>query len=106
MVDEIILALLDHTWRAKVHPVRFAHLLDLLVRARQPNEIRVEFLQVLLEHLGVVARWVACNHEREQDGAALLDHFVVHESHLVELVRADIGAVREAEVDLWNFELA
>jgi hypothetical protein len=100
MIDEIVLALLDHTRRAKVHPVRLAHILDLVVRARQADEIRVEFLQVLLEHLGIVARGVACDHEREQHGAAFFRHFVVHEGHFVELIGADVGAVCEAEVDL------
>ncbi len=100
MINQIILAWLDILWGAKVHPVRLARILDLLVVARQSNEIRVEFCQVFLEHLGVVARGVAGDHDGEENVAAFGDNFVVHEGHFVELVRADVGAVGEAKVDL------
>jgi hypothetical protein len=60
----------------------------------------MELGQVFLEHLRVVARGIASDHEGEKDFAALCGYFVVHKRHFVELVGADIRAVCEAEVDL------
>jgi len=103
VIHEIILARLDTTRRAKVHAVRLAHVLDLFVRARQADKVRVKLVQIVLEHLRLIARRVACNHDREQDSATLLDYFVVHEGHFVEFVRANVGAVGEAEIHLSRY---
>ena len=100
VINQVVLARLGILGRAKVHPIRLASILDLLVVARQPNEIRVELGQVFLEYARVVARGVACNHDGEEDVSAFGDDFVVHEGHFVEFVGADVGAVGEAEVDL------
>jgi hypothetical protein len=103
VIHQIVLPGLHTARRTKVHPIRLACLLNLLVFARQANEVWVEFFQVLLEHLWVVARGVAGDHEREEHAAAFRNNFVVHEGQFVEFVGADIGAVREAEVDLRGF---
>jgi hypothetical protein len=100
VIHQIVLTRLDILGGAKVHPIRFARILDLFVGACQADEIRMEFCQVFLEHLGVVARGIACDHDGEDDVATFGDDFVVHERHLVELVWADVGTVGEAEVDL------
>jgi arginine/ornithine N-succinyltransferase beta subunit len=105
VIYKVILSRLHTTWCAKVHSVRFARALNLFVAARQANELRVKLFQVLLQNLRVVARGVACDHEREEYFAALLNHLVVHEGHFVEFVRADIGAVGETEVDLQGYKL-
>jgi hypothetical protein len=100
VVDEIILPGL-HVFRgAKVHAVQLAYRLDLLVRARQANHLGVELGQILLEDLGRVASRVAGDEDGDQNAGVLgLDH-VVHGSHLVELVGADIWTMAEAKVDL------
>jgi hypothetical protein len=100
MVDQVILPRLHCRWRAKVHAVLLARLLDVLVGACQAQDGRVELGKVLLQDFGGVARGVAGDHEGDHDIAAFLLDFVMHEGHLVELVGADVGAVREAEVDL------
>jgi hypothetical protein len=100
MINQVILARLDILWGAKVHPVRLARILDLFMVARQSDEIRVEFCQVFLEHLRVVTRGVAGDHDGEENIATFRDDFVVHKGHFVELVGADVGAVSEAKVDL------
>ena len=107
MIYEVVLPWLHATRRAKVDPVCFANALDLFVVARQANEVGVEFGQVLLEHLGVVARGVACDHYGKEDVAAFRDDFVVHEGHFVEFVGANVRAVGEAKVDLqiWLLQL-
>ena len=100
MINQVVLSRL-HRWRcAKVYTIFFACLLDVLVRSRQAQNGRVEFSQVFLEHFGRIARGVAGNHDGNEDIAALLFDLLVHQSHLVELVGADVRAVREAEVDL------
>lgn len=100
MVDEVVLAGLNVARRAEVDAVALAHVADLLVGARQPDEARVELGQVRLEDLGVVARRVARDEDRRQRVGGLRLHQVEHARHLVELFRADVRAVREAEVDL------
>jgi hypothetical protein len=100
MVHQIILALFHALRRAKVHAIRLARVLDLLVRARQADEVWVELLEVFFQDAGGVARGIACYHEGCQDGPAFRDHFVVHEGHFVEFVRADVRAVGEAEIYL------
>lgn len=100
VIHKIILSRLHSRRSTKVHPVCLARILDLVVIARQPNELWVKLLQVLLKHLGVIARGIACYHDWKEYFAALLNHLVVHERHLVELVGADVGAVREAKVYL------
>jgi hypothetical protein len=100
MIHKVIFSRL-HTRRcAEVHPIRLARLLDLLVLARQADKVPMKFRQVFLQHLGVVARRIAGDHEGEEHVSAFRDNLVVHEGHFVEFVGADVGAVCEAEVDL------
>jgi hypothetical protein len=100
MIHKIILPWLHAARCAKVHSVRLACVLDLIIVARQSNELWVELGEIFLQDLWSIACRIAGNHERKQHFAALLNHLVVHECHLVELVGADVGAVGEAEVDL------
>jgi hypothetical protein len=106
VIYEIILSGLHTARRAEVHPVRFACALDLFIVASQADKFRVELFQILLQDFRVVARGIACDHKRKEHLAALLNHLVVHEGHFVEFVRADVGTVGEAEVDLERHELA
>lgn len=102
VVHEVILAGLDIPGRAKVHAVLTADVLDLLIGTRQAHNTRVEFLQVLAQHLGGIASGVAGNENRQEKLVVLgrLLDLVDDLGHLVQLVRADIGAVGETEVDL------
>ena len=100
VVDEVVLPRLDVARRAEVHAVRLAHVADLVVGPREPHELLVELPQVRLQHPRVVARRVARDEHRQQEPRQFCLHQVVHPRHLVQLVRADVRAVREAEVDL------
>jgi hypothetical protein len=100
VVDQIVLARRHILWRAKVHPVRFAHVLDLVVCAREADKVWVELGQVFLEDLGGVARRVAGDEQGQDSARALGFHEIKHARHLVEFFGADIGAVRKAEIDL------
>lgn len=100
VVYQIVLTRSHVLGRAKVHSVRLAHVLDLVVCARQADEGGVEFGQVLLQHLGGVAFRVTGD-EDGQDGAGALGlDQIKHAGHLVEFLRADIGAMGEAKVNL------
>lgn len=101
VVDEVVLAGLDVLGGAEVDAVRLADGLDLVVRARQAHEARVELGEVRLQHPGVVARRVARDEDRHHAPRVLRLHRVEHPRHLVQLLRADVRAVREAEVDLY-----
>lgn len=99
VVDQVVLARLDVCWGAKVHAVRLAHGLDLVVRARQADKARVELHQVLAEHVGRVAgRVTRHKHGQQLAGLLGLDH-VKHAAHFVEFFGANVGAVGEAKVD-------
>lgn len=103
VINQVVLARLDVLGGAEVHAIRFTCILDLLVGACQADEVRMELCQVFLEHLGVVACRIACDHDGEDDVSAFGDDFVVHESHFVELVGADVGTVSETKVDLRHY---
>lgn len=100
VVDEVVLARLDLGGSAEVDAVRLAHGLDLVVCARQADELGVELGQVLLEHLGGIARRIAGDEDRLESAGTLGLHLFEHGRHLVKLLGADVGAVAEAEVDL------
>lgn len=116
MVHQIVHARLDALRRAEVDSVLLAHFFNLLVVAREAYEARVEFREVGAQDVGGVAGWVAGDEEGEEVGAVLglcdggggrggevrgcLVDAADDVGHLVELFGTDVGAVREAEVDL------
>lgn len=100
MIDQVVLSGLHCRWRTEVHAVLLACLLDVLISSRQANYGRVELGEVFLQDFRRVPRGVAGDHQRGHNISTLFLDLVVHESHLVQLVGADVGAVREAEVDL------
>ena len=102
VVHQIVFARVHVLRCAEVHPVLLAHVLDLVVRASQADNISVELLEIRAQHFGGIASGIACNKDRQEDVLALgsLLHLVNNLGHLVQFVGADIRAVREAEVNL------
>ena len=120
MVHQIILSGLHPVRRTEVNTVLLTHIPNLLPRPRQPNDPRVELLEIALQHYRGVARRVAGDEEREhglpgkgrrvgivengfgnrvaagRGGGDDVDDF----GEFVELFGADVRAVREAEVYL------
>lgn len=102
MIHEVVLAGLDILGSTEVHTVLLADVLDLLVCASQADDTSVELFQVLAQHLGRITDGIASNKNGHEEllvsgsGVDLIDDL----GHLVQLIGADIGAVREAEVDL------
>lgn len=85
---------------AKVHPVRLAHGLDVVVGTRQPNKFGVELGQILLQLRGAVARGIARHKYAIKFARDFLVDRVMHDGHLVEFFGANVRAVSEAKVDL------
>lgn len=98
VIYEIILSFFHAARRAKIHPIRLAHIFNLLVRARQTNELGMKLFQILLEYRRRISCRIARNHHRQQNMPYLRNYLVVHQTHLVELVGADVRAVCEAKV--------
>jgi hypothetical protein len=98
VIDQVILPGRNLLRRTKVHAIRLARILNLLMAPRQPNKMRVKLSQVLLQHRRTISRRIARDHDRQQDIPTLLLNLLVHERHLVQLVRADVRAMREAKV--------
>jgi len=100
MIHQVVLAGLEFWGSGEIDSIDFASTLDLFVVTREAYYVRVEFLQVSFENCWLISGRIAGNHDRNQDistcGLDLVDHF----THFVEFVRTDIGAVREAKVDL------
>lgn len=77
-------------------------MLHLLIRPRQPDNLRMELLQILAQDLGGIANRIAGDKHRQEEArvASRLVDLVDDLGHFVKFVRADIGAMRESEVDL------
>lgn len=100
VVDEVVLAGLDVRRRAEVDTVCLADSLDLIVGAREADELGVELGEIAFEHFRLVARRVTGDEDGREGAGALLLHEIIHARHLVQLIGADVRAVREAKVDL------
>lgn len=100
VVNQVVLSGRNTFRRAEVDPVGLAHGLDIVVGARQADELGVELGQVLLQLPGPIARGVARHKDAVQAAGNLLLDNVNHVCHLVKLFGADVGAVGEAKVDL------
>jgi len=100
VVDQVVLPWRDFWWGGEVYTVLLARGLDVLPGTRQADDIRMEFAQVLFDHCWCISRRIASDKYRLKHVATLLLNHVDHLGHLVKLVRADIWAVRESEVDL------
>ena len=102
MIDQIILTRFYILRCTKVDPILLANMLNLLISTRQAHNPGVELLQVSAEDLGGISGRIAGDENRLEDFIALslrLDT-LNDGSHFVKLVRTDIRAVGEAEVDL------
>lgn len=100
VIDKVVLPWLDMLWRRPVDTVFLAHCAHGIVRACEPDHVRVEVRKIGLEHgRGVTVR-IAGDDYGSQDVATFRVDCVDHLGHLVELIWADVGAVREAEVEL------
>lgn len=102
MIHQVILARLHVLGRAEVDTVLAADVLDLLVGTGQADDARVELLQILAQNLWGIAGRIAGNEDRKEKLVVLggLSDLVDDLGHLVQLVRADIGAVGKTKVDL------
>lgn len=104
VVNQVIFASLDIPGSTEVHPVLLADMLDLIIGTSQAHNTGVELLEVVAQNLRAVAGRVTGNEDRHED-LVITSSFVnlVDDlSHLIQLVRADIRAMRETEVDLTN----
>ncbi len=86
----------------EVDAVGFAHCFDLVPGACEADEGGVEFEEVGFDDGGGVAVGVAGDKDGGKDFPAFGFDDVDHFGHLVELVRADVGAVGEAEIYLFG----
>lgn len=104
VVDQIVFAGCDILWRAEIHTVRFTHLFHLLVGSREADDIRMELGEVFFEHLRSISSGIAGDEYGFHDLGAVRGGFDVVDDggHFVELIGADVGAVREAKVHLCN----
>lgn len=107
VIDKVILARLDILRSREVDTESLAGSLDSLIVSGQTNHILMELLQILLCDLGSISCRITCNEDRSHDIAVLLLNIVDHASHLVQLFRANVRAVREAKVDqrVFSFEI-
>ena len=101
MIHQIVLLVrLDILRRRKVHAVLLADVFCLFPGPCEADQGGVEFGEVTPEDGRGVARRVA----GDEDGAQGVGGFGLDDvdgrGHFVEFVRADVGTVREAEVDL------
>lgn len=100
MVHQVVLSWGCVARRAEVHPVRLAHGFDVVVGPCQTNELGMELGKVLLQLRGAIARGIARHEYAIKLSRKLLLDRVKHDCHLVEFLRANIRAMREAKVDL------
>ena len=108
MIDQIILTRLNILRRTEINPILLANMLNLVISTRQAQNPRMELLQISAEDLGRISGRIAGDENRLEDFIvlSLCTDAVNDSSHFVELIRTDIGAVSEAEVDLSTETLA
>ena len=80
MVHQVILSGFDVLRRAEVYPVRLAHVLDLVVCARQPDQRRVELGKVAFQSGRAITLRVACDEDGANRVRSLLIDNVEHAS--------------------------
>lgn len=68
VVHQIVLPWFYIFRRTKIHSVLFAHILNLLICTREPNDSRVELAEVFAEDFGGVTGWIAGNEYGTEDG--------------------------------------
>jgi hypothetical protein len=98
VIDQVVLPGRNLLRRTKVHAIRLARILNLLMAPRQPNKMRVKLSQILFQHRRAIPRRIARDHNWQQDIPTLLLNLLVYERHLVQLVRADVRTMAEAKV--------
>jgi hypothetical protein len=77
-------------------------MLDLVVRARQADNIGVELTQVPAQHFGGIASRITGNENGAHDvgSTGCFADFINNGSHLIQLIGADIWTVGETKIDL------
>lgn len=100
VVHKIVLTRLDIRRRREIHTVFLADVLDIIVRAGQADDVRMEFLKIRFHDGRRVARRIAGDENRTESVASDFLDLINHLCHLVELLWADVWAMCEAEVDL------
>ena len=101
VVDQVILlSWLQLRWCGEIDSVLLAHVFYLRPCSCQSDEGGVEFREVGFQHFRGVAGWV----DGDEDEACAVRNLFLQdvdcERHFVKFVRADVGAVAEAKVDL------
>lgn len=102
MIHQVILPRLHIPRRTKVHPIHLAHLLDLLIRPRQANDLRMELLQIRAQHIRRIAHRITGDKHRQEETLVFrgVVDIVDNRGHFVQFVGTDIRAMCEAKVDL------
>jgi hypothetical protein len=106
VVHQIILPGLHIRRRGKIHPIRLAHILHLLPRPRHAQNILMELRKIPTNNLRRIPRRVTANKHIPHNALAVLFlDLVDHAGHLVQLLGADVRAVREPKVHKRVFPL-
>lgn len=105
VIHQIILPGFDLLRRRKIHPIRLARILDILIFARQTQHILVKLGQVLLGDLWRISRGITADEDGPHDVSMHGLDPVDHACHLVQLFGANIRAMREAKVHECVFAL-
>lgn len=124
MIHQIIRPRRRPLGRTEINAVFLAHVFDLLPAAREADDGGVELGEVAVQHGGGVARRVAGYEDGEEEGSwrggggsgwwgggsgrdgggggggRSRGDEIDHPRHLVEFFGADVGTVRESEIDL------
>ena len=123
MIHQIIRPRRRPLGRTEINAVFLAHVFDLLPAAREADDGGVELGEVAVQHGGGVPRGVAGDEDGEEggawrggggsgwwgggsgrvggrDGGRRRGDEIDHPRHLVEFFGADVGTVRESEIDL------
>jgi hypothetical protein len=101
MIHQIILSRFHSLRRAKIHPIRLTYGFNLFPGTREADQGGVEFGEIGFEDGGSVAGRVAGYEDwGEYVWLGGLEE-VDHAGHFVEFFGADVGAVGEAEIDLF-----
>jgi len=98
VIYKVILTRFHIRWRGEVHSVGLAHVLDFLPSPCHPEHVRMKFGEVPTYHLRRISCWVATDEDWQHHVAMHGLDPINHARHLIQLLGADIWAVREPEI--------
>lgn len=99
MIDQVVIGRFCIGRRREINSVRLASLLDIIVRARQSDQSRVEVFAIRLYGCDAVSCWIAGDEDRQNAVFPMFGGDLVHDcSHLVELFGTDVRTIRKAEL--------